>query len=529
MEGQYISSVTYPDTTQSKITTDTDLSYRYASYISSSDIRSYLSVLASDSLEGRETGTKGIDMAAEFISNFTKELNLNPIDSENDYFQPIIYSSTKWNETEMRINGNIFELYDDYVVLADQFEGRSTIKTNEILFLGYGIDDPRYNSYKDVDVTDKIIMIFNGEPINPKNGKSYITKSHVLSEWSTDITKKLKVAKEKGAKLVLIIDDDFRKTARSNRRNLFYPTMTPIKGGKQPLQTANYAYISNDMANEIIGDYQDHIENIKTTLDKGKTANLPLQVDFIAVWLKKTNDLRGNNIIATIDGRSKKDEYIIISAHYDHLGKRGNQIYNGADDNGSGSSLLMSLAKAFKKAELDGHGPERSVVFMWMTGEEKGLLGSRYYVEYPIFPLEQTVVDLNIDMVGRVDEKYTGNPNYIYVIGSDRLSSDLHKINEEANQKYTQLILDYTYNSEEDPNQFYYRSDHYNFAKNGIPAAFYFSGIHEDYHKPGDTVDKIDFDKITQIGKLIFHTAWEIANRPNKIEVDGKVETGGRW
>ncbi|MBL0100218.1 MAG: M28 family peptidase [Saprospiraceae bacterium] len=160
------------------------------------------------------------------------------------------------------------------------------------------------------------------------------------------------------------------------------------------------------------------------------------------------------------------------------------------------------------------------MVFIWFCGEEKGLLGSKYYSENPIFPLEKTVVDINVDMVGRSDEKYKDNPDYIYVIGSDRLSTDLHKVNEDVNQKYTQLTLDYTYNNEDDPNQFYYRSDHYNFARLGIPSIFYFSGTHEDYHRTSDDVDKINFDKMANVGKLIFHTMWEIANRKDGIVPD---------
>jgi Zn-dependent M28 family amino/carboxypeptidase len=211
---------------------------------------------------------------------------------------------------------------------------------------------------------------------------------------------------------------------------------------------------------------------------------------------------------------------VVVSAHYDHLGKRGESIYHGADDNGSGTSTVLEITQAMVEAKKKGIGPRRSVLCLLMTGEEKGLLGSKYYVTFPIFPLEKTVADINIDMVGRVDEKYKDNPNYIYVIGADKLSSDLHNINEEVNKTYTNLTLDYTYNDENDPNRYYYRSDHYNFAEQGIPAIFYFNGTHDDYHMPSDTVDKINFEKMAKIGKLAFYTAWEIANRDERIKVD---------
>jgi Zn-dependent M28 family amino/carboxypeptidase len=215
---------------------------------------------------------------------------------------------------------------------------------------------------------------------------------------------------------------------------------------------------------------------------------------------------------------------LIVTAHYDHIGRRGNSIFNGADDNGSGTSTVLEIAQAFTLAKQAGVGPRRSVLFMLVSGEEKGLLGSEFYVNHPLFPLENTIANINVDMVGRVDEKHAADPNYIYVIGSDRLSTTLHEINEAANDKYTQLELDYTYNAEDDPNRYYYRSDHYNFAERGIPAVFYFNGTHADYHQDTDTVDKINFEKMVHIGQLVFYTAWELANRNERIKVDVGVK-----
>ncbi len=226
------------------------------------------------------------------------------------------------------------------------------------------------------------------------------------------------------------------------------------------------------------------------------------------------------NIVAYIKGSEKPDEFVVISAHFDHLGMKGKDVYNGADDNGSGTSAVLEIAKAFQKAKKNGHGPKRSVLFINLTGEEEGLFGSKYYTSHPIFPLKNTVVDLNIDMVGRVDEKHTGKPDYIYLIGSDKLSTDLHRLSEEVNEKYTQLKLDYKYNDDKDPNRFYYRSDHYNFAKNNIPIIFYFNGVHADYHKTTDTPDKINYDILAKRAQLVFYTAWEIANREERLVLD---------
>lgn len=230
------------------------------------------------------------------------------------------------------------------------------------------------------------------------------------------------------------------------------------------------------------------------------------------------------NVVAFIKGTEKPDEILVISAHLDHEGVKNGEIYNGADDDGSGTVAILEIAEAFKQAADAGKGPKRSILFLHVTGEEKGLLGSKYYTENPIFPLANTVADLNIDMIGRVDDRHKGNPNYVYLIGSDKLSTELHNISEAMNKKYTNIDLDYKYNDDNDPNRFYYRSDHYNFAKHNIPIIFYFNGTHADYHRPTDTPDKINYEMLENRARLVFHTAWEVANRENRVVVDKAAE-----
>jgi len=224
-----------------------------------------------------------------------------------------------------------------------------------------------------------------------------------------------------------------------------------------------------------------------------------------------------------IEGTDKKDEYVFLTAHYDHLGNHNGKIYYGADDDGSGTCSVIEMAEAFAKAKAEGHGPRRTVVFMTVSGEEKGLWGSEYYSTHPVFPLEKTTADLNTDMVGRVDtERKTDDTlNYVYVIGHDKLSSDLPVINEAANNKYTQLTLDYKFDDPNDEERIYYRSDHYNFARKGVPILFFYDGmLKADYHKPTDTVDKINFDLYEKRVRMIFYTAWEIANREEMLKRD---------
>jgi len=270
-------------------------------------------------------------------------------------------------------------------------------------------------------------------------------------------------------------------------------------GQKKAAEYLKNFYISNNIASPLGDD--DYFQDIPT--------------EYLRPNLKPSE-----NVVAFIEGSEKPEEIIVISAHFDHIGMKDGEIYNGADDDGSGTVAILEIAQAFQKAVENGHGPKRSILFLHVTGEEKGLLGSKFYTNFPIFPLANTVANLNIDMIGRVDEAHEANPNYIYLIGSDKLSSELHELSEAMNEKFTKIKLDYKYNDENDPNRFYYRSDHYNFAKNNIPIIFYFNGTHQDYHKPSDTPDKINYDLLAKRAQLVFYTAWEIANREHRIIVD---------
>jgi Peptidase family M28 len=523
IKGQYISNVTVPDKSVPKTTDRKDPAFRYASEISASSLRDHLRILASDSLEGRETGQKGMELAADYIAKQLRNLGLNPSMSSGNYYQPVAFTYSKWKNSEMFVQGTRYRLLWDFITMPEVNKNNAIISDQEVIFLGYGIDTEIYSDYKKADVKGKIIMINKGEPTD-KKGNSIITKTNETSEWSLDINRKLIAAKEKGVKLVLIIEDDIKKLLEENRRKLLSPNLQLGNLTDNELNTADHVYISTTVAKAIIGEQEKKVIKAREKYAKGKPEAVNLPIDFSINMTKDVNVLEGKNVVGYIQGKSKPDEYVIVTAHYDHLGKRGDEVFNGANDNGSGSATLLELAQSCQQAVLEGNSPERSIVFIWFCGEEKGLLGSHYYTENPVFPLQQTVVNINVDMVGRTDDKYKDNPEYIYIIGSDRLSSDLHKISEDVNNKYTQLTLDYTYNSEEDPNKYYYRSDHYNFAKNGIPAIFYFNGTHEDYHRTTDDVSKINFDAMEKVGKLIFHTLFELANRPQRIKVDGVVK-----
>jgi len=298
-----------------------------------------------------------------------------------------------------------------------------------------------------------------------------------------------------------ITSEELKEALYTYASDEFEGRRTGEPGQKKAIEFIKNDYVNNDILSPLGGD--DYFQEIPES--------------FFRAGIKASE-----NVVAYIKGSEKPDEIIVISAHLDHIGISGNgEINNGADDDGSGTVAVLEIAEAFKTAEKEGNGPKRSVLFLHVTGEELGLYGSRYYADVdPIFPLENTVANLNIDMLGRIDPGHEDSSDYVYLIGSDKLSSELHAISESVNKEFFNIDLDYTYNDENDPNRFYYRSDHYNFAKNNIPVIFYFNGTHADYHRPSDTPDKIEYELLAKRAQLIFCTAWELANRDDRIIVD---------
>lgn len=494
-----------------------------ASGITAPELQRHLTVLASDEMQGRETGTEGQRKAAQYISDVFSSWQLPPVGDDNSYFQHILFKAESWKRVELTIGDKKYRHLWEYYAAPHLNEGSaSPMSFNEVLFLGYGIDDANYSDYKGVDVRGKALLIYDGEPVNAA-GVSYVTGTSERSNWTTE--QKLAVAKSKGAALVLIIDSSFKENVAEVRKALGNTRLQTAKSRLNLRNLAPNCHLSSETAKALLGtQLKKVIRQRDKILKKGRPSDAVLPAQIEVTLDKETRELSGHNVLGYVQGSDPvlQNEIVIVSAHFDHLGMRGDAIYYGADDNASGTSAVLEIAQAFSDAKQAGMGPRRSVLFLLVSGEEKGLLGSQYYVEHPVFPLANTIANVNVDMVGRVDAKHADNPHYIYVIGADRLSTELHRINETANATYTQLELDYTYNAKNDPNRYYYRSDHYNFAERGIPAVFYFSGTHQDYHRTTDTVDKINFDKMVKIAQLVFHTTWELANRDQRIQVDVK-------
>jgi hypothetical protein len=519
---------------------------KYAETITADELKQHLYIIASDEFEGRETGKEGQKKAEVYIENEFRTLGLdapvkgNPVQPESLDDAPVYYNKLRAVEgshlqpvnlvtsdnlgSELKVAGQTWKFLSDFYFFPG--ETKSFTNAEEHVFIGYGIEDEKYSDYTGMDVTNKIVWMLSGEPTT-ENGSSLISGSALMSEWTTDFRKKRDYAISKGAKGIIIINLDYKMYMSRVRYYLESPSMKLDINAvdNRDAKTPTY-YVSPELANAVLAKTKlKSIEKVVNRIRKKKKSQSQVIETILEVNVKNNvNKVQSSNVLGYLEGTDLKDEVLVITAHYDHVGKNGEDIYNGADDDGSGTVAVLELAEAFKMAANDGFKPRRSILFMTVTGEEKGLLGSEWYTEFPVFPLKNTVANLNIDMIGRIDEAHEGNDRYVYLIGSDKLSTDLHELSEQANATYTKLALDYTYNSPTDPNRFYYRSDHYNFAKNQIPVIFYFSGVHEDYHQPTDTPEKILYPKLAEITKLIFHTAWEISNRDERLPVNVENE-----
>lgn len=486
---------------------------KYKENITANDLRTYLSVLAHDSLEGRETGMRGQKMAAEYIEKHFKKIGLEGINGQYQQSYPIVIESP--GGTQFTVNGSKKTFIDDFFYIGSFAPEK--IQANNYVFAGYGIEDEAYNDYKDIDVKDKIVVILSGEP-KTKDDKYVVGDGEAPSIWSTDRLLKTRTLSEKGAKAAIIIQEGYDGIIGSYRRFLLRKSTRLKKDDNaddkdrvMPFYYTKEVTFGDDLSKRI-EKYKDGKNKQLGTIDTKIAFDIKVEAE----------EQSGENVLGLLEGTDLKDEILVITSHYDHIGISDNgEINNGANDDGSGTSTVMELASTFMEMAKAGIKPRRSILFMTVSGEEKGLLGSEYFTDNPLVPMENIVCDLNIDMVGRIDEKHKDNPDFIYVIGSDKLSTELHDITLNMNKRYaSDLELDFEYNSPDDPNRYYYRSDHYNFAKNNIPVVFYFNGTHPDYHKPTDTIEKIEFDKMANIAQYVFLTAWEVANRDKRLVVD---------
>ena len=465
----------------------------FAKTITTSDLSKHLYIIAGADMEGRETATPGQRKAAAYIEGQFKQIGLQPAVNGSYQMHFNVYQDTL-EEATLEVNGKAYQMDRDFNVGLNSIN--ALMRFSEIVYVGSGSLD----SLKNANLAGKLVLFPGGTMPQGRPGAG----GNIYS-----------VLQGKGIAGILTIGTYPRTTAvprkGSSSINQFRRSMSPQQ-----------FTISEEVARAIVGAEYDSVKS-NTSLVKPYPAQILMDV-------KKTSLVStSSNVVGILPGSDLRDEYLFITAHYDHLGKRGDVIYYGADDDGSGTVSVIEIAEAFIKAKAEGKGPRRSIVFMTVSGEEKGLWGSEVYSSNPIYPLEKTTANLNIDMIGRSDtEKSTGDSlNYVYVVGDDKLSSDLRPISESVNKKYTKLELDYKFNDPKDVNRIYYRSDHYNFAKKGVPIIFYYDGmLKADYHKPTDTPDKINYKLLAKRAQLVFYTAWEMANRNDLLKRDIPLDTG---
>ena len=497
----------------------------YSKFIDESDMKKHLSVLASDEYEGRETGQKGQKMAAEYIANHFKELGLiAPLSNgnENSYLQRFELHKKTLSEFRIETLTGKIELSQNEIIVVTPFREDKNEQEYDIIFAGYGLEEEGkngYSSYNSIDVEDKIVVILIGMPQGKEN---LIPNEEARKSVYLQMNFKAKLAKAKGAKGIVFVVKKADYTLFNDMYGHYFKDpkwQVPLNKGKEDNPDFMMALSTTDRLPNILG-YTDR--KWKKVFKKWNKKNETVLEGKANVFSRTDiEEVETENVLGYLEGTDKREELIVITAHYDHIGIIDGKVYNGADDDGSGTTAVLELAEAFSLAKREGHAPRRSILFMLVTGEEKGLLGSSYYSENPVFPLKNTVSNLNIDMIGRIDKAHEGNPNYVYIIGSTMLSTELHNLSEFSAKTYSpNMELDYTYNDKDDPNRFYYRSDHYNFAKHDIPVIFYFNGVHDDYHQHTDEVDKIHFGKMQEITRLVFATAWNLVNKEERIKND---------
>jgi hypothetical protein len=507
---------------------------KYAPIISAELATKHLSILASDEFEGRETGKPGADKAAHYIADEFKALGLQPI-VNGSYFFDVAVVQNAFKINSLAVNGTALTSGKDFNAFAGT--GTKTINAKDIVFVGYGIGADNYDDLKGINIAGKVVMyISSGEPI--KDGVSKITGTATPSDWTGARSRKRQayILSKNPALMLAVTITPTGAGALSGagagrgagiQREL---PMTLKKDGPAAPITITLPQATADMLLKGTGKT---IADLKAAIDaSGTPVSQTVATDLAVDYATQEIPVKAVDVLGFLQGSDPKlkDEVLVISGHYDHIGlvrdpNAKDKVNNGADDDGSGTTGVLTIAKAFAQAKKDGKGPRRSILFLGNVGEEKGLLGSEYYTDHPVIPLERTIADLNIDMIGRVGEEYIGkadSANYVYVIGSSMLSTDLHKAGDNANNLYTKMKLDYKYDDPADPNRFYYRSDHYNFAKHNVPIIFYFNGVHADYHRPGDDVSKINFPLLAKRAQLVFYTAWDIANADKRPVVDGK-------
>lgn len=455
---------------------------KFSEFINTNDLKIHLEKFASDIYEGREAGRTGQRLAGTYLANMFEAYGVEKY-NDSSYFQRFSFIEKSIKDAEIEINGEPLVFKNDFFVIPR-----------------YDVPKKHFFS-KPKNIALNVFLGQNDSLLRKKDLVINIKNSNAESPIK-QIRQVLRHGLRSGVNTIIAVIDSFDLINTDLDKELSH-TKNELSTDQKNTNPQLALILNTKSHNKLI------------SLFEGKT---DLVATFNAKWHERL--YYTENVIGVIKGNEYANEYIAISAHYDHMGIEGNDIYNGADDDGSGTIAILLMAKALAQAKASGISFDKNFVFIGMSAEEKGLLGSKYYTNNPAIPLNRTCANLNIDMIGRRDTLKHETGQYLYIIGSDMINKELHDANEKANSLYSNLELDYRFNTKDDPNQFYYRSDHYNFAKNEIPVIFYFRGVHKDYHKPTDTVDKIEWDNYCKISKHIYFTAWTIGMSPKVLPLD---------
>jgi hypothetical protein len=504
---------------------------RGADQVDAGRLRADLSFIASDELEGRDTPSRGLDLAARYLASRLQAFGLKPGGDDGGYFQH--FGTTRRSvdpaKATVTLGERTFSYGDDFLASAPGTAEGAMVYVGH----GYVVNKKNVDAYAGADIKGKIVIAHSGYPEG-------VTRADLRGEsgpetWESPAS----YAARHGAVGVVLVPDyatlagwrTTRDSAVASRGSLTVdafqagrPAPVPVVTASMPLVSAIFSAESVS-ASDVAKWSQEHKPHAVVALDEKKRLRLDLGARVDAV--------KTQNVVAIYEGTDAtlKHEYVALGAHYDHIGVSSSgtdRINNGADDDGSGTVALLNMAEALVRGNVK---TRRSWLFVWHAGEEKGLWGSRYFVEHPTVPLDKIIVQLNVDMIGRSRKpgdtvganSYLTGPSEIYVIGSKMMSSTLGALSERVNKDYLDLSFNYKYDNPSDPSRFFFRSDHYNYAKKGIPIIFYFDGVHQDYHRVSDEIAAIDFAKMERVTRTIYSTAYALAELPTRPAVDRQL------
>lgn len=497
--------------------------------ITAAQLRDYLYFVASDEMEGRNTPSRGLDLTAKFLALNLSRWGFTPAGDNGTFFQKIPLQNRKLvvDQTSATLEGRKLALGTDFIARAN--DGSAT---GQLVFVGHGLQlkSKGLDPYQGIDVRDKILVVLDGLPKG-------VGRNELRGKVGVDYQTAESFGRQHGAKGIVTLPGNFTLRFWDQLHQQTISASRPTMGAVTPSSTLPTIILSEKSARELMAGQKVDFETLRKQVEEGTvgpsfdlTPNRQL-----AFAVKVTGEeIMTQNVVAVLPGSDPvlRQEYVAVGAHYDHVGignpdQNGDRIFNGADDDGSGTVAVLAIAESLAR----GPKPKRSILLVWHTGEEKGLWGSEWFVEHPTVPLKQIVAQLNIDMIGRSRKADDSNPrnagltgpNEIYVIGSRMMSSQLAELSEKVNQSYLNLQFNYKYDDPNDKERLFFRSDHYNYAKKGIPIIFYFDGIHEDYHRQSDHPDKIDYEKMEKVTRTIFAKMWRLANQPTRPAVDRQL------